>query len=248
MGVAYSSTFNSTIISIIIRRCRRFGERRQGRIRGSGSTPFAAQVAADSRQRLVAQDAPARGLGEGQRGAGGGDPVLQAAGMEILASGHHADPHNGCRPPKRRRQVPSRVRLDRPGEDSSRWRDTRPCAGSAGGRIRLYLKESAATEKCGIERRATRLASSRDRRAKKLPTGGSSAKSEGAGSTASWARFRSYYARSGRRATGRFCSSSSDAPDSTSIGRARRRPGTAARAPRSHQVNAADGHPFFRCA
>ena len=71
------------------------------------NTPFAAQLAAQS----AAKDAMSLGLRKVEvrvKGPGGGREAairsLQAAGLEITAIKDVTPiPHNGCRPPKRRR-------------------------------------------------------------------------------------------------------------------------------------------------
>ena len=110
-GVAHvSASFNNTMITITDAQGNTIAWSSAGSqgFRGSRkSTPFAAQVAAES----AAKDA----LGFGMRrlevwvkGPGAGREAairsLQAAGMEILAIRDVTPiPHNGCRPPKRRR-------------------------------------------------------------------------------------------------------------------------------------------------
>ena len=84
------------------------GERGQGRIKGSRkSTPFAAQVAAEATAReslnygMKRVEVWVKGPGAGREAA---IRSLQAAGLEISAIKDVTPiPHNGCRPPKRRR-------------------------------------------------------------------------------------------------------------------------------------------------
>jgi small subunit ribosomal protein S11 len=71
------------------------------------STPFAAQIAAESVGRM-AYDAGVRKVEVHIRGAGNGrESAIRAiaqAGIKITAiKDYTAIPHNGCRPPKRRR-------------------------------------------------------------------------------------------------------------------------------------------------
>ena len=110
-GVVHiSSTFNNTIISI---------SDMQGNVISWGSagtagfkgakkgTPFAAQLAADgcaARARehgMMTVEVLVKGPGSGRETA---IRALQAAGLEItLIKDVTPIPHNGCRPPKRRR-------------------------------------------------------------------------------------------------------------------------------------------------
>jgi small subunit ribosomal protein S11 len=111
MGVAHvHSTFNNTIISITDLDGAVVSSASAGKVGFKGSrksTPFAAQVAADS----AAKEALALGMRRLEvwvKGPGAGREAairsLQAAGMEILAIRDVTPiPHNGCRPPKRRR-------------------------------------------------------------------------------------------------------------------------------------------------
>jgi small subunit ribosomal protein S11 len=84
------------------------GERRAGRIQGSRKgTPFAAQVAAESVARRAA-DLGMRSVQVYVKGPGSGRESalrsLQAAGFTItIIKDVTPIPHNGCRPPKRRR-------------------------------------------------------------------------------------------------------------------------------------------------
>jgi small subunit ribosomal protein S11 len=111
MGVAHvHSTFNNTIISITDLDGAVVSWASAGKVGFKGSrksTPFAAQVAAES----AAKDAIGLGMRRLEvwvKGPGAGREAairsLQAAGMEILAIRDVTPiPHNGCRPPKRRR-------------------------------------------------------------------------------------------------------------------------------------------------
>ncbi len=110
-GVAHvHASFNNTIVSITDMDGGVISWSSSGKAGFKGSrksTPFAAQVAAEG----AAKDA----LGQGMRrlevfvkGPGAGREAavraLQAAGMEITAIKDVTPiPHNGCRPPKRRR-------------------------------------------------------------------------------------------------------------------------------------------------
>jgi small subunit ribosomal protein S11 len=104
------STFNNTIISITDL---------QGNVVSSGSagaqgfkgsrksTPFAAQVTAEATARR-AMEHGMRSIEVFVRGPGSGREAairsLQAAGLEVSAINDVTPiPHNGCRPPKRRR-------------------------------------------------------------------------------------------------------------------------------------------------
>jgi small subunit ribosomal protein S11 len=110
-GVAHvHASFNNTIISITDTDGAVVSWASAGKVGFKGSrksTPFAAQVAAENAAREA--------LGQGMRklevwvtGPGTGREAsirsLQAAGMEITAIRDVTPiPHNGCRPPKRRR-------------------------------------------------------------------------------------------------------------------------------------------------
>lgn len=110
-GVAHiKSTFNNTIISISDTRGNTVAWSSAGGLGFKGSrksTPFAAQMAADS----VARKAMEHGMRTVEvyvKGPGAGREAairsLQAAGLEIsLIKDVTPIPHNGCRPPKRRR-------------------------------------------------------------------------------------------------------------------------------------------------
>jgi small subunit ribosomal protein S11 len=110
-GVAHiSATFNNTIVSItdVSGNVVAWSSAGTCGFKGSRkSTPFAAQLAADG----AAKDAIALGMKRVEvwvKGPGAGREAairsLQAAGMEISAIKDVTPiPHNGCRPPKRRR-------------------------------------------------------------------------------------------------------------------------------------------------
>ncbi len=110
-GVAHiQSTFNNTIITItdVAGNSLCWATAGQQGFKGSRkSTPFAAQVAAEQCARK-AMDHGIRSLGVYVKGPGAGREsalrALQAAGIRItLIRDVTPVPHNGCRPPKRRR-------------------------------------------------------------------------------------------------------------------------------------------------
>lgn len=110
-GVAHiKSTFNNTIVTITDLRGNTLGWSSAGQVGFKGSrksTPFAAQMAAEA----AAKDAMEHGLKEVEvtvKGPGSGREAairsLQAAGLEVnMIKDVTPIPHNGCRPPKRRR-------------------------------------------------------------------------------------------------------------------------------------------------
>lgn len=110
-GVAHvQATFNNTIITITDNDGAVIAWASAGKVGFKGSrksTPFAAQLAAES----AAKDAIGLGMKRLEvwvKGPGAGREAairsLQAAGMEISAIKDVTPiPHNGCRPPKRRR-------------------------------------------------------------------------------------------------------------------------------------------------
>ena len=110
-GRAYiKSSFNNTIISIADQNGDVLGWASSGTIGFSGTkkgTPFAAQLAAEACARRAQEygmsriDVFVRGPGSGRETA---IRALQAAGLEVGAIKDCTPiPHNGCRPPKRRR-------------------------------------------------------------------------------------------------------------------------------------------------
>jgi len=110
-GVAHvSATFNNTIITITDAQGNAIAWASAGSqgFKGSRkSTPFAAQMAAESAGRK-AQEHGMRTLEVEVRGPGSGREsalrALQAVGFTITAIRDVSPiPHNGCRPPKRRR-------------------------------------------------------------------------------------------------------------------------------------------------
>jgi len=111
VGIAYvAASFNNTMISITDLEGNLVAQSSSGArgFRGSRKgTPFAAQQAA-SAAAAVAKDAGLRSLDIRVKGPGSGREsairALQAAGVEIKSIKDVTPiPHNGCRPPKRRR-------------------------------------------------------------------------------------------------------------------------------------------------
>ena len=104
------STFNNTIISITDANggVIAWGSAGAQGFKGSRkSTPFAAQVTAEATARR-AMEHGMRSIEVFVRGPGSGREAairsLQAAGLEVSAITDVTPiPHNGCRPPKRRR-------------------------------------------------------------------------------------------------------------------------------------------------
>ena len=110
-GMAFiQATFNNTLITITDPQGNVVSWSRSGSqgFRGSRkSTPFAAQVAAQVAGQ-AAQDHGMRSLGVMVKGPGAGREAairsLQACGFKITSIKDVTPiPHNGCRPPKRRR-------------------------------------------------------------------------------------------------------------------------------------------------
>ena len=111
LGVAHiQSTFNNTVITITDKLGNAISWNSAGAqgFKGSRkSTPFAAQMAAD----VAAKDAMEHGMRQVEclvKGPGSGREAairaLQAAGLEVsMIKDVTPIPHNGCRPPKRRR-------------------------------------------------------------------------------------------------------------------------------------------------
>lgn len=110
-GVAHiKSTFNNTIVTITDKAGNAISWASAGTMGFKGSrksTPFAAQMAAEQ----AAKQAMEHGLKEVEcyvKGPGAGREAairsLQAAGLEVsMIKDVTPIPHNGCRPPKRRR-------------------------------------------------------------------------------------------------------------------------------------------------
>ncbi|MDI6709843.1 MAG: 30S ribosomal protein S11 [Thermoanaerobacterales bacterium] len=110
-GVAHiKSTFNNTVVTISDTHGNAISWASAGTVGFKGSrksTPFAAQLAAEK----AAREAMEHGMKEVAvmvKGPGAGREAairsLQAAGLEVnLIKDVTPIPHNGCRPPKRRR-------------------------------------------------------------------------------------------------------------------------------------------------
>ena len=104
------ATFNNTIISLTDPYGKVISWSSAGRVGYKGSrknTPFAAQIAAESAAReakeigLMRVEVEVKGPGSGREAA---IRALQAAGLDIISIKDVTPiPHNGCRPPKRRR-------------------------------------------------------------------------------------------------------------------------------------------------
>lgn len=110
-GVAHiKSTFNNTFISITDVDGNAISWSSAGNVGYKGSrksTPFAAQLAAEAAAK-VAMEHGMRQVEVFVKGPGAGREAairsLQAAGLEVNAIKDVTPiPHNGCRPPKRRR-------------------------------------------------------------------------------------------------------------------------------------------------
>jgi len=110
-GIAHvHASFNNTIITITDRQGNALSWASSGGAGFKGSrksTPFAAQVAAETAGR-VAQEQGIRNLDVRIKGPGPGREssvrALNALGIKILSiSDVTPVPHNGCRPPKKRR-------------------------------------------------------------------------------------------------------------------------------------------------
>ncbi|NLN97544.1 MAG: 30S ribosomal protein S11 [Eubacteriaceae bacterium] len=110
-GAAHiQSSFNNTIVTITDTQGNALSWASAGELgfRGSKkSTPFAAQMAAEQAAKLAMEqglrtiEVNVKGPGSGREAA---IRALQAAGLEItLIRDVTPIPHNGCRPPKRRR-------------------------------------------------------------------------------------------------------------------------------------------------
>ena len=110
-GVAHiQATFNNTIVSLTDNYGNVIAWASAGRVGFKGSrksTPFAAQLAAESAVKEAMElglrrvEVLLKGPGSGREAA---VRSLQAAGLEITAIKDVTPiPHNGCRPPKRRR-------------------------------------------------------------------------------------------------------------------------------------------------
>jgi len=110
-GVAHiQSTFNNTIVTITDTKGNVVSWASAGKVGFKGSrksTPFAAQLAAEQSAKealslgMKKVEVRVRGPGSGREAA---IRSLQAAGLDVSAIRDVTPiPHNGCRPPKRRR-------------------------------------------------------------------------------------------------------------------------------------------------
>jgi len=110
-GIAHiRSTFNNTIVTITDVKGNSVGWSSAGALGFKGSrksTPFAAQMAAETAAKTAIEngmktlEVTVKGPGAGREAA---IRSLQAAGLEVTAIVDVTPvPHNGCRPPKRRR-------------------------------------------------------------------------------------------------------------------------------------------------
>ena len=104
------STFNNTIVTITDEAGNAISWASAGELGFKGSrksTPFAAQMAAETASKVAMEhglkkvDVFVKGPGAGRESA---IRALQAAGIEVVSIKDVTPiPHNGCRPPKRRR-------------------------------------------------------------------------------------------------------------------------------------------------
>ena len=110
-GIAHiHASFNNTIITITDRQGNALSWATSGDVGFKGSrksTPFAAQVAAEQAGK-IAQECGVKNLEVKVKGPGPGRDsavrALNAAGFKItMLSDVTPVPHNGCRPPKKRR-------------------------------------------------------------------------------------------------------------------------------------------------
>ena len=110
-GIAHvHATFNNTIVTITDQQGLVLAWASAGSVGFKGSrkgTPFAAQMAAEAAARKVS-DVGMRAAVVYVKGPGGGREsavrALQAAGLSVISIKDVTPiPHNGCRPPKRRR-------------------------------------------------------------------------------------------------------------------------------------------------
>jgi small subunit ribosomal protein S11 len=110
-GIAHiHSTFNNTIVTISDEKGNAVSWSSAGALGFKGSrksTPFAAQMAAETAAKTAVEqgmknlEVTVKGPGAGREAA---IRSLQAAGLEVTAIVDATPvPHNGCRPPKRRR-------------------------------------------------------------------------------------------------------------------------------------------------
>ncbi len=110
-GIAHiRSTFNNTIVTITDEKGNAISWSSAGALGFKGSrksTPFAAQMAAETAAKTAVENGM-KSLEVTVKGPGAGREAairsLQAAGLEVTAIVDVTPvPHNGCRPPKRRR-------------------------------------------------------------------------------------------------------------------------------------------------
>lgn len=111
-GIAHVvSSFNNTIVSITDPEGNVLTWASAGNVGFKGSrksTPYAAQQAAEKAARAAAEQFGMRKVDVRVKGPGSGRETairsLQANGLEVMAIRDVTPiPHNGCRPPKRRR-------------------------------------------------------------------------------------------------------------------------------------------------
>ena len=111
VGAAHiKSTFNNTIVSITDPQGNVISWKSAGQVGFKGSrksTPFAAQTAAETAAKAAMEhglktvEVFVKGPGQGREAA---IRALQAVGLEVtMIKDVTPIPHNGCRPPKRRR-------------------------------------------------------------------------------------------------------------------------------------------------
>ncbi len=109
-AVHINSTFNNTIITITDTQGNAISWASAGELGFKGSkksTPFAAQMAAETAAK-AAQEHGLKSVEDYVKGPGAGREAairaLQAVGLEVsMIKDVTPIPHNGCRPPKRRR-------------------------------------------------------------------------------------------------------------------------------------------------
>lgn len=104
------STFNNTIVTITDMKGNAVSWSSAGQLNFKGSkksTPYAAQMAADNAAKIAVEcgmktvEVYVKGPGSGREAA---IRALQSAGLEVtMIKDVTPVPHNGCRPPKRRR-------------------------------------------------------------------------------------------------------------------------------------------------
>lgn len=109
-AVHINSTFNNTIVTITDTQGNAISWASAGELGFKGSkksTPFAAQMAAETAAKAAMEhglktvEVYVKGPGSGREAA---IRALQTAGLEVtLIKDVSPIPHNGCRPPKRRR-------------------------------------------------------------------------------------------------------------------------------------------------